>query len=136
MKVAFATDDKITISRMTGRAKFFAIYTLEDGEIKDVEYLENNHTHDHDHGHEHHHSDNHSHEHNHHHGENDGKGDGKGRNHHSGHSHKKVLVEMASRNVLFITRHLGKHFKDGVVELGIDYRMTKEESIEDALKNI
>jgi hypothetical protein len=142
MKVAFATDDKITISRMTGRAKWFAIYTLENGKVIDLEYLLNDHQHDHNHGHEHDHDHNHSHNHNH--GRNhshssnsnDGLGNGKGHNHHSGHSHKKVLLDIASRKALFVTRHLGKHFKDGVVELGINYKMTKTELIEDALKEL
>lgn len=149
MKVAFATDDKITISRMTGRAKLFAVYSIEDGEVKNIEYISNDHEHNHDHGHEnegnhshdHSHSHNHNHNHNHsvhNHGNNagDGMGIGKGRNSHSGHSHKKVLFELADRNALFITRHLGKHFKEGVIELGIDYKMTKIEKIEDALKEL
>ena len=116
MKVAFATDDKITISKRTGRAKLFAVYTIEGGEVKDIEYIENNHEHHHDNDHTH--------------------GDEKGNNSHSGHGHKKVLFELASRDALFITRHLGKHFKDGVVELGIDYKMTKIETIEEALKSL
>ena len=145
MKVAFATDDKVTISRMTGRAKIFAVYTVEEGEVKDIEYIENNHEHDHDHGHENEHSHDHNHnhdhehnhgEHNHSHNEGDGKGIGKGHNSHSGHGHKKILFELASRNALFVTRHLGKHFKEGVVELGIDYKMTKTELIADALKEL
>ncbi len=116
MKVAFATDDKVTISRMTGRAKLFAIYTIEDGEVKDIEYIPN----DHDHGHDHSHG-----EHDHHHGHD-----------HSGHSHKQIISELASRDVLFVTRHLGKHFKEGVIELGVNYKMTKTEKIEDALKEL
>ena len=147
MKVAFATEDKVTISRMTGRAKLFAIYTVEEGEVKDIEYIANNHEHDHEHGHEnehddhdHEHGDGHGHSgvHNHNHGTNsgDGKGVGKGHNSHSGHSHKKILFEIASRKALFVTRHLGKHFKEGVVELGIDYKMTKTELIADALKEL
>ena len=35
MKVVFATDDKETISRMTGRAKWFAFYNIENGEVKE-----------------------------------------------------------------------------------------------------
>jgi predicted Fe-Mo cluster-binding NifX family protein len=152
MKVAFATDDKVTISRMTGRAKIFAIYTIENSEVKDIEYIANDHEHDHDHGHENEHSHDHHHDHNHHHdhgdghghggghnhrhNEGDGKGIGRGHNSHSGHSHKKILFELASRNALFVTRHLGKHFKEGVVELGIDYKMTKTETIEEALKEL
>jgi ABC-type Zn2+ transport system substrate-binding protein/surface adhesin len=143
MKVVFATDDKTTISRMTGRAKWFAVYTLEGSDVKSIEYIENNHEHDHEHGHEN--ENDHDHDHDHHghggghsHGTNegDGKGIGKGHNKHGGHGHKKVLFEIYSRNALFITRHLGKHFKEGVVELGIDYRMTKIESIEEALKTL
>ena len=113
MKVAFATDDKVTISKRTGRAKHFAVYTIEGGEVKYIEYIANNHEHEHDHNHDH--------------------VDGESHNSHSGHSHKKILFELASRDVLFITRHLGKHFKEGVVELGIDYKMTKIETIKDAL---
>jgi len=140
MKVAFATDDKVTISRMTGRAKLFAVYTIENGEVKEVEYIANDHEHNHSHGHEHDHNHSHNHGgghgHNHHKSDGDGMGIGKGHNSHSGHSHKKIISELASRDALFVTRHLGKHFKEGVVELGIDYKMTKTELIEDALKEL
>jgi len=140
MKVVFATDDKETISRMTGRAKWFAFYTLEDGEVKNVEYVENDHKHDHEHEHSHSHNHHHvhgeGHHHNHNEGSENGNANGKGRNAHSGHSHKKILTDIADREALFITRHLGKHFKEGVTELGINYKMTKTETIEQAIKEL
>ncbi|MEN8136980.1 MAG: hypothetical protein ABFR62_00930 [Bacteroidota bacterium] len=161
MKIAFATDDKKTISKITGRAKWFAFYDIENGDVKSIDYIENIHEHDdHDHDHHHGHDHNHDHNHDHHHhdghghghghgeghghgyGNHDGKGhglslaDGKGENHHNGHEYKKVLYEIASRKALFITRHLGKQFRKGVEELGIEYKMIKDDSIEDAIKNL
>ena len=138
MKVAFATDDKVTISRMTGRAKWFAFYTLENGNIKNIEYVENDHKHDHEHSHQHSHDHHHNHqdEHNHSEGVENGRGNGQGKNAHAGHSHKKILTDIANRDALFVTRHLGKHFKEGVIELGINYKMTKTETIEQAIKEL
>jgi predicted Fe-Mo cluster-binding NifX family protein len=53
MKVAFATDDRKTISDHTGRAKEFVVYELSAFEIISTTYHVNEHTH-HDHsGHSH-----------------------------------------------------------------------------------
>ncbi|MCK5825270.1 MAG: hypothetical protein KAG96_07690 [Ichthyobacteriaceae bacterium] len=108
MKLVFATEDKVTINRMTGRSPLFAFYTIENGEVKDIEYVENNHSHDHSHDHD------------------DENG--------HGHSHKAIINEIVKRDALFITRHLGKHFKEGVIELGVNFKMTQEENIEKAIK--
>ena len=131
MKVVFATDDKKTISRMTGRAKWFAFYTIKNGKIEDIEYVENIHTHsDHSHNNGTRQEQQHTEEHDLH------KNDGQGHNHHDGHSHKDIVGEIASRDALFITRHLGKHFKEGIIEFGIEYKMTKIETIEEALATL
>lgn len=54
MKVAFATDDRKTISKYTGKAIEFAVYELSAFEVISVEYFENNHEHsDEQHGHSH-----------------------------------------------------------------------------------
>ena len=49
MKIAIATNDRITIAQRTGRANEFAFYTIKNGKIDSVLYQKNNHTH-HDYG--------------------------------------------------------------------------------------
>jgi predicted Fe-Mo cluster-binding NifX family protein len=57
MKIAIVTDDGETISSHFGRAKYYQIITVEDGQIVDEERIEKPHHtgehHDHDHQHEH-----------------------------------------------------------------------------------
>ena len=39
MKIAFVTDDNVTISRHFGRAQYYAIYTLDNGEVTHTEQI-------------------------------------------------------------------------------------------------
>lgn len=46
MKIAIPTSDRKTIFERTGRAKEFAIYILENGTYKFIEFIENPHKHE------------------------------------------------------------------------------------------
>lgn len=77
MKIAAVTDDGKTISMHFGRARYYSVITVEDGQVVGQEMREKAghhnlaHTHDHDHDHDH--------EHGHGHGRNEkGHGFGKG----------------------------------------------------------
>lgn len=54
IKIAIPTDDKLHISEHTGRATFFAIATIEDGNMAHLEFRENpQHHHEPDEAHSH-----------------------------------------------------------------------------------
>lgn len=62
MKIAVVTDDQTTISQHFGRAHFYAVFTVEDGQIAGRElrsklghdqFQHEQHDHGHDHDHEH-----------------------------------------------------------------------------------
>jgi predicted Fe-Mo cluster-binding NifX family protein len=67
MKIAVVTDDEQTVSQHFGRAQYYLVFTVEDGEITARERrdklghrqfaqmpdLDHDHDHDHEHGHEH-----------------------------------------------------------------------------------
>jgi predicted Fe-Mo cluster-binding NifX family protein len=79
VKIAAVTDDGKTISMHFGRARYYSVITVEDGQVVGQEMREKAghhnlaHTHDHDHDHDH------EHEHGHGHGRNEkGHGFGKG----------------------------------------------------------
>lgn len=74
MKIAAITDDGKSISRHFGRALYYMVFTVEDGEIVERAMREkaghaqfqgegqHRHEHNHEHNHEHHHEHHHSHE--------------------------------------------------------------------------
>jgi len=45
MKIAFPTDDRVTIAERTGRCNEFAILEIEESQIKNIEYISNPHIH-------------------------------------------------------------------------------------------
>lgn len=61
MKIAVVTDDQATISRHFGRAQYYLVFTVQDGQVMGQELrsklghdqfqLEEHHEHDHGHGH-------------------------------------------------------------------------------------
>lgn len=65
MKIAVVTDDQATISRHFGRAQYYLVFTVEDGQVvqqelrsklghdqfQHEEHQEHEHDHDHEHGH-------------------------------------------------------------------------------------
>lgn len=63
MKVAVASDDKITVTGHVGRCNGFIIFTIENGTIVSKEYRENIFTNHRMHNHENHHGEKHGHGH-------------------------------------------------------------------------
>lgn len=105
MKIAIATDDRIHVSKHTGRAKEFVIITKEDDKVIDQFYIENKQEseHHHDHGH--------------------------------GHSHLDLVKELKENGVqLLLVHFLGKHFKENVISENLDFKIIKELTIEELLK--
>jgi predicted Fe-Mo cluster-binding NifX family protein len=95
MKIAVVSDDGKTISRHFGRAQYYVVFTVEDGEITGSEQRdkaghrqfaaeEGHHHHEHDHDHEHDHEHDHDHEHGHGHDHAHGHGRGRGHEHRHG----------------------------------------------------
>jgi len=109
MIIAIPTNDRKNIAVRTGRAKEFAIYKIENKEVKDVKYLTNTHKHDHVHHH----------------------GDGHGHNH-GKHSHRE-LIELLKGIDIFLVGHIGKYLKNEVIEADIKYKMVKRESLKDII---
>ena len=105
MKISFPTDDRKTIAKRTGRAKEFLIYEIEDRQIINVDYKENTHKH-HDHG--------------------------QGHDHHS-HTHEEIMDLLSDVDLLVVGR-VGKFMKKGLIDNKINYHLTKNFEIEEALK--
>lgn len=107
MKIALATNDRKNIALRTGRAKEFAIFTIENSEITKVDFKLNKHEHDHDvdeHGEEH------------------------------DHSHKEIIDLLLGIDLLLV-RAIGKHFKRDVKNANIEFKVIKIENIEEALRS-
>ncbi len=109
MKIAVITDDGETISQHFGRARYYKVYTVQDGQITGSELREKmghrqfsgqDHDH-HDHDHEHH-----GHDHEHHgHGHDDPRGHGFGPV--SDRRHSQMVVAITDCEVL-IVRGMGR----------------------------
>ncbi len=108
MKIAIPTDDRVNIAIRTGRAAEFAIYQMDDASIQNVSYITNTHG-NHDH-HDHH----------------------AGHDHDKGHSHKELTEQLRGIDMLLVN-HLGKYFKQNLVEAGIPYKIVKGDKIEEIL---
>lgn len=108
MNIAIPTNDRKNIAVRTGRAKEFAIYKIENKEVKDVKYLTNTHKHDDD---DHHHG----------HGHNHGK-----------HSHREI-IDLFKGIDIFLVGHIGKYFKTEVIEADIKYKIVKGEILKDII---
>ncbi|GAB4328195.1 MAG: NifB/NifX family molybdenum-iron cluster-binding protein [Calditrichia bacterium] len=112
MKIAFASNDQQTIAPHFGRSRGFLIVTVEDGQVKSKEYLENTFT-----GHAlglHH---QHHHEH----------GGG-----HGGH-HSRILNALKGCSVV-ISNGMGRRIYDDLNNAGITPMIVEERDIERALR--
>jgi predicted Fe-Mo cluster-binding NifX family protein len=108
MKISFPTNDRKTIAERTGRCKEFAIYEIIDGQLINIDYRENTHQH-HEHGEEHAHQ----------------KAEGE-------HAHQEI-IKLLSDVDLSITLRIGKFLKKDLDENKMNYQITKNIEIEDAL---
>jgi predicted Fe-Mo cluster-binding NifX family protein len=103
MKIALPTNDRKEITKRTGRAKEFVIYTIDNSVITGIEYKKNEHDHDHEHNEE------------------------------EEHTHKEIIDLLRGIDLL-VVRAIGKHFKRDVEEAKIEYKKTKEEEIDNVIK--
>jgi len=117
MKISFPTNDRKTIAKRTGRCEEFAIYDVEKGEIKNVDYIKNTHEHhDHDHGDGHGHGGGHK------------KGQGERQ-----HSHSDIMDLLKDVDLLMVGR-VGKYMKSDILTSGLKYQLTKKIDIEEAIQ--
>ncbi len=128
MKIAIATNDRKTIAKRTGRAAEFAIYTIENGTIKSIDYQKNTHTHHDDHDRS---------EGNHRQGHGGGNGHGHQYNHnhdheHGEHNHDEIINQLKEID-MFLVRAVGKYMKKDLVRGNIPYQLVKKENIDEIL---
>jgi len=134
MKIAIPTNDRKTIAKRTGRAEEFALYHIENKEIKSIEYLKNTHSQeDHDRAEGNHHEKHdggqgkgqgggghkHNHDHNHEHGE---------------HNHNELLTLFEKVDILLV-RAIGKYMKKTLQKGNINYQLVKIDDISEILEN-
>ncbi len=110
MKVAIATNDRKEIAHRTGRAKEFAIYTITDSKISDIEFKENLHHHHHNDEHRHGHRRSHGIGHHHEHGE--------------GEHHHDEVVEALEGVDWLLYKALGKYMRKDMEEANIKLKRT------------
>ncbi len=129
MKIAIPTNDRKTIAKRTGRAEEFALYHIENKEIKSIEYLKNTHSHeDHDRA-----------EGNHHEKQGDGHGKGQKHNHdhnheHEEHNHDELLLLLKDIDILLV-RAVGKYMRKTLQNGNINYQLVKIDVISEILEN-
>jgi predicted Fe-Mo cluster-binding NifX family protein len=107
IKIAAPTDDRRTLAERSGRAAEFAVFSIENGEIKHVEYRKNEHEHHHHHGHGHH-------------------------EHEHAHGHADI-VEALNDCAAVVGRKFGPHFASDFHQAGIKMMLSKEIALEDAV---
>ena len=103
MKIAIPTDNRKTLAERTGRAKEFAVYEIENGEIVSVNFAKNTHEH-HDHD--------------------------EGQNH--DHSHAEIVDALEGVDILLVSI-IGKHMKADLESAGINYQRISKTNIDDIL---
>ncbi|MGB9739938.1 MAG: dinitrogenase iron-molybdenum cofactor biosynthesis protein [Chloroflexus aggregans] len=110
MKIAFATDDHHTISPHLGRAQWYEVVTIEQGQVVNREVRPK--------GRHHHHGDE---EHDHHH-------------HHHRHDAHHWLVEAVSDCQMIVARGMGEPAFQGVQAAGIQAICTPLRTIDEAVQ--
>ena len=115
MKIAIATNDRKTIAKRTGRAKEFAIYTIENAEVQSIDYQKNTHTH-HDHDKN---KGNHRQGH--------GSGDG-----HGEHNHNEIITQLKGID-MFLVKAVGKYMKKNLIAGAIPFQIVKKEEIKEII---
>ncbi|MBN2668077.1 MAG: hypothetical protein JXR60_02510 [Bacteroidales bacterium] len=104
MKIAIPTNDKQTIAKRSGQAKWFGIFEIENSVIISQAFLENNHEHHHHHDHE--------------------EGE---------HTHEDMIALLKDCS-LMIAQKVGPHFGRELKGAKIDIKLTELENIDEALK--
>ena len=97
MKIAIPTNDRVSITKRTGRTKEFAVYEIANGAVINTQYHTNPHTHE---------------DHNHDHGEHT-------------HSHAEI-TDLLSDCDLMVVQMVGNHMKRDLDAGALKYEITKE----------
>jgi predicted Fe-Mo cluster-binding NifX family protein len=125
MKIAVVTDDGNTIHRHFGRAKFYVMVTVEDGQITAREQVEKAGHHNHGGGHgEVHLHDDHDHDHDH----EGGHGFGQG----AAQRHADMFAPLAGCDVL-LSRGMGRGAHAGLTQIGVKPIITDIATIDEAV---
>lgn len=123
LKIAAVTDDGEMIHRHFGRAKFYTIYTVEDGQIVSQEQVEKAaHQHGHHHGHQQH-SNVEIHE----------PGEAHAGPQEPGHNHDDMFAPIRNCDVL-LSRGMGYGAHNGLNAIGVQPIITDIPRIEDAVQ--
>ena len=139
MKIAAVTDDGKTISAHFGRARYYAVVTVEDGTITGREMRPKAGRHDFaqsddgeaSHSQEHGHEDNHEHHHEHHHEHVQGQGHGWGAA--AQNRHNVMFAAIVDCGVL-LTRGMGQGAYYGLHDAGIRPVVTTVRNIDEAVQ--
>jgi predicted Fe-Mo cluster-binding NifX family protein len=124
VKIAVVTDDQRTVSRHFGRAHYYLVFTVEDGQIVQQElrdklghdqFQHEHHDHDHEHEHEH------SHEH----------GHGYGR--HSQDKHSRMMANIGDCQVL-LCAGMGMGAHQSLQAIGVTPILTDYKDIDQAVQ--
>ncbi len=105
-KICIPTNDRKTIAQRTGRAKEFAFYEVEDGNIVKQYFVENPH-HEHDHDEE---------------GEE------------SEHHHNEI-IEILDDVDVFVVKAVGKHLRQDLIDANINFVRTDKENLDEIVKD-
>jgi predicted Fe-Mo cluster-binding NifX family protein len=122
LKIAVVTDDGQTITRHFGRARYYVVYSVQDGQVVSTEQLEKE-THNCHHGSsnvqlfESH--DDHEHDHNH--------------EHEHGHDHAAMFAPLAGCDVV-LTRGMGRGAYDELSAMGVQPIVTDIAAVADAVR--
>jgi predicted Fe-Mo cluster-binding NifX family protein len=128
MRIAIPTNDRETLFLRTGRAKEFAVYSIDDKKANFVEYRSNPHQHDsEDDRRKHNHHGHHSHhlEHGYHH-EHDN-------DHHHGHNHRDMAAAFKDCYALLLN-HAGTHLREDFKSAGIFLFKTSKNNLDEIVK--
>jgi len=152
MKIAIATNDREHIAKRTGRASEYAIYTIENGKVTDVQYEENQHHHDDDHDRSegnHRQVEGFGHGHGDHNRQGEGHGNGRGNHQHHTHTHHHhheeekeeeehshdEVVEQLKDIDMFLIRAVGKYLRQDLINGNIPFELVKGEKIDDIVQD-
>jgi predicted Fe-Mo cluster-binding NifX family protein len=123
MRIAVVTDDQVTISRHFGRAHYYQVFTVEEGQVVGQELrsklghdqfqLEEQHDHEHDHDHEHEH--------------------GHGYGQHSQDKHSRMMANIGDCQVL-LAGGMGLGARASLQAIGVKPILTNMHEIDAALQ--
>ena len=114
MKIAIPTNDRVTITKRTGRAAEFGVFNIENSAIISVEYRKNTHSHkEHEKNEENHH-----------------KKDAE--QPHEEHSHSEIIALLKDIDILLV-RAVGKFMKSDLQNGKIPYQLVKTDVISEII---